>query len=188
MSLFYLMNLVKFLLNDVGRHDFILGHLKSPILEIGTDTGKETKKIRELGYQIVCTDINPSRAIFIQDSEIIRHDIEKEKITFGKFNTILLFDVIEHLQHPNAALQNIRKALNEKGKLIVATPNVLGIKNRMRFLFGDGSYFAPERENEHIRFFTPQTLDKIMEQNGFQKIEALEKGSITSVYERGKDD
>jgi 2-polyprenyl-3-methyl-5-hydroxy-6-metoxy-1,4-benzoquinol methylase len=44
----------------------------------------------------------------------------------GMFDAVISFETIEHIEHPITFLENIKRLLNEKGTLIISTPNKWG--------------------------------------------------------------
>jgi len=49
-------------------------------------------------------------------------DIQDESINIGGFDVVLMSEVLEHLNHPNAAMRNVRKHVKERGSLILTVP------------------------------------------------------------------
>ncbi|WP_169754222.1 class I SAM-dependent methyltransferase [Campylobacter curvus] len=54
----------------------------------------------------------------------------------GKFDTILLIDVIEHLNNIGLALENIKKYMSSDSEFIISTPNITSFNNIVRVLLG----------------------------------------------------
>jgi len=63
------------------------------------------------------------------------------KLKTKKFDYIILGDIIEHLDNPGSALNNVKKLMNRKTRLLLTTPNVFSYRNIKGFIFG--------RENVH---------------------------------------
>lgn len=57
----------------------------------------------------------------------------------GRFDAVVMAEVLEHLHAPRRALANVRMALEPGGRLILTVPFLLGLHNRPR------DYFRPTR-------------------------------------------
>ncbi len=87
------------------------------------------------------------------------------------FDLIIAGDIIEHLVNPSALFNSLNKFLiNNSAKIIITTPNALGILTVLRAITGY------EKINEdHCCWFSFSTLHKIATINGW-KIDALYTG------------
>lgn len=101
-----------------------------------------------------------------QNSQILPDyvlDIEKDSLEKleEKFHYITMFEVIEHLENPMAALRNIRNVMVENGLFIGSTPN--------RF---DPYLFVGAKINEdHYYVFDKRTITHLLNKCGFKPIE-----------------
>lgn len=166
---------INFVLGVKSREDFVLENLTEPVLEIGCSTGFNLRRIKDKGFcQIKGIDIS-EKAIKRakknnKDIEFECFDMEKKQLT-KKYNTVLLLEVLEHVFDTNKFLKNINHCLNKKGVLIISLPNLLGVKDRVRFLFGDAGKLIGKHNEPHIRQFTTRTLEEKTRQFGFEKKE-----------------
>jgi 2-polyprenyl-3-methyl-5-hydroxy-6-metoxy-1,4-benzoquinol methylase len=90
-------------------------------------------------------------------------------------NVIALYHVIEHLPSPQAALAKCHELLAPNGWLVLEAPNIQTIW--FRLLGARWRQFIPD----HIFFFTPATLGRLCEQNGFVVLECRSVGKAMSV-------
>ena len=84
------------------------------------------------------------------------------KINKRKFDLIIMFDVIEHLENPFSLLRKLRNTLKKEGILVIQTPNYLSL---MRSMSKDWSWWMIE---DHKWFFTPHSLKKALVKNGLR--------------------
>ncbi|MEE9594165.1 MAG: class I SAM-dependent methyltransferase [Candidatus Hydrothermarchaeales archaeon] len=86
----------------------------------------------------------------------------EDKLPFNEdfFDIVLLNDVIEHLEDPKLALENILRVLKKEGILYINTPN-LNIIRKTIFKFAD------EREH-HISLFPHSDLITLLKNLGFK--------------------
>jgi SAM-dependent methyltransferase len=93
--------------------------------------------------------------------------IEDDREEFaGRFNAITMFDVIEHLENPRAALQQCRRYLAADGHLFITTPDAGSVVAR---LLGR-SWYHYDLE-QHISLFSVSNLQLLLEQCGFTVME-----------------
>jgi len=83
----------------------------------------------------------------------------------GRFDAVTLFDVIEHLDDPAAALRQCRRYLAPGGRLFVTTPD---IGSPVARLLGRGWYYLDL--DQHISMFSTATLTALLRRHGFQVI------------------
>ena len=86
----------------------------------------------------------------------------EEKLPFEEdfFDMILFNDVLEHLENPKIALENIYKVLKKDGILYITTPN-LNIVRKKIFRYAD------EKEH-HISLFSDSSLTSLLNSLGFK--------------------
>jgi SAM-dependent methyltransferase len=61
-------------------------------------------------------------------SETILGDLQDPKAFKGSYDLIVCWDVLEHLERPRAAVENMIASLNDRGLLLIACPNLYSIK------------------------------------------------------------
>jgi 2-polyprenyl-3-methyl-5-hydroxy-6-metoxy-1,4-benzoquinol methylase len=100
-----------------------------------------------------------------------------EKITpEKKYDLITLFDVIEHIPLLDEALENIKKSLDKNGIFAISTPNYNSWQRKL--LSKRWPHFKPL---EHIYYFSPETLEKILIRHKFQIIKTIPHGTYYSI-------
>jgi SAM-dependent methyltransferase len=83
----------------------------------------------------------------------------------GRFDVITLFDVIEHLEDPDAALLQCRRWLNRSGRLFISTPDAGSVVAR---LLRSQWYYIDW--NEHVSLFTRDNLSSLLNRMGFRTV------------------
>lgn len=93
-------------------------------------------------------------------------DIEKDGLPAGcegRFDALIFSHVLEHLADPVAALRRLVPLARPGGKIILAVPNVVYWKNRLRILAGGFEYEDyGMMDATHLRFFTHRTARKML--------------------------
>ncbi len=93
--------------------------------------------------------------------------LEEADFAPGSFDLITLWDVLEHLHDPPAALERIRPWLRPGGVLAIGVPNLTSWDARLFGHFWIG-WDAPR----HLHLFPDATLRRILLRAGFRVIEA----------------
>lgn len=130
------------------------------ILDIGSCEGHVHKFLKEKfkDKKILSMDLGKN-----SDFQI---DLDKPKKISQKFDTIIAGEVIEHLESPINFLKYCKSLLKKGGKLIITTPNSIGlqyIKNPSWCV-----YYKDYRG--HSQAFTMPMLKRIIEETGFKII------------------
>lgn len=90
------------------------------------------------------------------------------------FDIVICNDVIEHLENPRAALENIRKVLKVGGILYVNTPNVNWLRKKV-FAYAD-------KKEHHISLFPHKNLLNVLLEVGFTVVDHWTYTSITFFF------
>ncbi|MBI4344130.1 MAG: class I SAM-dependent methyltransferase [Euryarchaeota archaeon] len=86
-----------------------------------------------------------------------------------KYDTICCFEVLEHILDYQSFLKNMAASLEERGRLIVSTPNIFGLRSYLRLILRDGTVFGiGTSDDSHIRFFSVDTLSNTLIKAGFR--------------------
>jgi len=86
------------------------------------------------------------------------------------FDGLLMGELIEHLYDPVALVRECHRVLRPGGALVLTTPNLATLQDRLRFLLGRSPrQVDPLHEylRLHIRPFTAQLLTRLLARGGF---------------------
>jgi len=146
------------------------------ILEIGVGYGVLAVLLKRYYQCSVTVTEHPSRG-YLQSPDfmhfmsgegirIVEHDLN-HPMPFGDemFDMVLYCDVMEHLP-PELVTNNfstIRRILKKDGSLILSTPNLARLPNRLRFFFGRriNPPPVPEKVGETYDHIREYTLDEV---------------------------
>ena len=141
----------------------------SAILDVGANLGHF---IQQAQQQYTAVGIEPSAAVVAWGREHLnvcleQGSIERDNPTYvGRFGAVTMFDVIEHLPDPRAALRRSRRYLTSEGHLFITTPDASAPVAR---LLGSHWYYVDLLE--HISLFTTANLARLLRECGFRVIE-----------------
>jgi len=111
----------------------------------------------------------------LQGGGIAKNLIGSEKVHIGTlesapfrpntFDVITMWDVIEHLDSPKKTLADVRTLLKPDGFLFILTPNFESLASKIM-----GNKW-PNLIRQHLYYYTPKTLIKLLEISGFDTID-----------------
>lgn len=148
------------------------------IIDLGCGEGRVIYLLQQMGYtNVEGVDISKSQLKIAQQisKNVTQADILKYlKDSTNKYDLILSFDVVEHLQKSEALefLDLCYVKLNERGRLILQTPNASSP------FFGDVRY----GDFTHELSFTPRLLSQLVHRAGFKSVETRETGPVPKGY------
>jgi len=154
------------------------------LLEVGCGEGFFAQKLVERGNRVTGVDALPSPRHKEAFEEYISADLSRgfstafETLRTRRFDRILLMDILEHLEKPEALLEQCHEMMAPQSRLLVSVPNVANFTVRLSLLFGRFEYAARGiLDRTHLRFYTRRTARRLLEGAGF----AVEKQSYTVI-------
>lgn len=161
------------------------------VLDVGCARGYVGARIKAMGNFVAGIEISEPAARearkVLDDVKIC--DIEKDYPKFQiKFDLAILPEILEHVFDPVEVLKKISSLLDDKGEIVITTPNILLWTNRAKILFGRFEYTDQGlMDFGHIRFFTYKFLKKALKDGGFQIIKEnhiIFPGKLTKFLKR----
>jgi len=121
------------------------------ILDYGGGTGRLTNQLKR------CYNIDyyePSKC----GQKLAREQYNLKSKIKGKYDLIILIDVIEHFKNPKKEITKITKLLKTKGVIYLETPNASDIIARIR------KRSWQQIHTDHTYLFTPKAIKKLFKQ------------------------
>jgi ubiquinone/menaquinone biosynthesis C-methylase UbiE len=120
-------------------HDKVIGMMdKEPrgrVLDVPTGTGILAERLRKMGFEVSCCDINPS-FFSVPDLKVEIGDLNQSlPYANNSFDYLICLEGIEHTENPSNAIREFQRILKKGGRIFISTPNFLNIERRIRFLF-----------------------------------------------------
>ena len=166
----YADDFLTFISRSIQRQDF--SGLK--ILEIGCGNGYLLKRLRDAGAEVL--GIEPGEhgqnGGDIWNVPIVHGYFPNEAVQ-GRFDLVISFAVLEHVENPQAFLSLIKSNLKPSGKVIIGVPD-----ESPYIIHGDVSTLF----HEHWSFFDAQTLASTVRLAGYNEVQIEQSGYGGSLY------
>jgi SAM-dependent methyltransferase len=158
---------------DLGSGYPVVSHL----VEAGFDAVRSIARSTRLAGITPEPTPNHPDALDLDLSERFSQQID------GEFDVVTSSEVIEHLPCPRAFMEEVSRLLVPGGILLLTTPNVSNWIGRLRFLvFGELRWFDADgaRQMNHISPITDSQMRLMLEETGYELLEAKTAGSFLS--------
>lgn len=147
------------------------------VLDVGCADGSFASKLKkEYGFDIYGLDISKNAVKLAVKNGINAkvHNSEKEfPFPNNHFDLIFTCEVIEHIYDTDFFISELKRVLGKNGILIITTPNLASLNNRVRLVFGKYPLFVPEFKvggAGHVRAYTIPVLKNQLRQHGLKII------------------
>ncbi len=155
-------------------------------LDVGCGVGNSYAPVlAERAASYVGVDVSPGAVAAAQaaglDARVVQ-DAASLPFEDGSFDRVVCVEVLEHLFAPDAAAAEIRRVLRPGGRLIASVPNAAYWRLRadlLRGVFnptGDEQSVARPWRDPHVRFFTVETLRRMLLEAGFGSVSVSASG------------
>jgi 2-polyprenyl-3-methyl-5-hydroxy-6-metoxy-1,4-benzoquinol methylase len=144
------------------------------VLEVACKDGALGSELARAGNKVTGVDCEPRLSPQAGYDAVVSTDFERglgelARYSDRPFDRILLLDTLEHLRNATPLLEDARRLLAPRGKVILSVPNAVNVTVRLMVLFGSFNY--QDRgilDWHHLRFFTAKTIRGLMEKQGFR--------------------
>lgn len=143
------------------------------LLEVGIGGGYFLKKAQDIGYDVYGVELNKENCEFAIEllgtsERVLNVDIYDANFKDGSFDVIYTRDVFEHIPNPKKFLAEFSRIAKKGCVVFIEVPNIEGwvykiVRERHVCVFGF----------EHLNYWSPDTLSKILERSGFTVKETI---------------
>jgi 2-polyprenyl-3-methyl-5-hydroxy-6-metoxy-1,4-benzoquinol methylase len=158
-----------------GNED-VLGLITQPgsiILDVGCGSGSLAKILSAEGHKMDGITISAEEYAIAQEylNNLYLYDLEKGlpvNMQHLQYDYVICSHVLEHIVYPEKLLRDIYSVLKPGGFLIVALPNIMHYKSRLKLLAGKFDYQeAGIWDNTHVKWYTFVSAKKLLIEYGF---------------------
>ncbi len=138
------------------------------LIDIGCGFGFFLSVAHAAGWEVYGTEIAESAWTYfdrlgLPGGRIFKGDVAEADFPAASFDAATLIEVIEHVQDPARVLENIAELVRPGGLLYLTTPNFNSLTRRLI-----GSSWSVIHPQEHLSYFTPKTLYRMLVKAGFR--------------------
>lgn len=141
---------------------------KGCFLEIGCGNGFLLEEALSQGYKTVL-GVEPSKSAVEQAAPTLKNfiynDIMRPGLMSQNVDAIGMFQLFDHIPNPNEFLATCSEVLNPGGLILCFNHNIKAVSARV---LGEKS---PIIDIEHTFLYSPDTIRKLFENNGFRVLE-----------------
>jgi SAM-dependent methyltransferase len=138
---------------------------EGPVLDVGCHTGETLAALQARGFAVVGLEPNPRAAAVARARglDVVGEPIEQADLPRGRFRTVLLSQVLEHVEDPHLVLGKVSESLAPGGAASIVVPNA---ESAARRLFG--AHWAHWHVPFHLFHHTVRSLRKLCVQSGLE--------------------
>ncbi len=165
------------------RCEFVIaeaGLTPKRILDVGCASGYISLLLMKLGHDVTGIELNAQMAADARSRgvEVLEHNLELPlPIRDESVDLVHACEIIEHLFDTESFLQELHRILVPQGVLIMSTPNLNSLENRIRVLLGlplpMWGAFPADRHGSHVRVFNKTKAIQLLERTGFRSSKIL---------------
>jgi 2-polyprenyl-3-methyl-5-hydroxy-6-metoxy-1,4-benzoquinol methylase len=136
---------------------------RGDLLDIGPNVGTCLEVARERGWRVHGVEINADAARYCREKrglDVITGTLEPETYPPGRFDVVLMGDVIEHVASPKDLMKTVARILRPGGAVLVSTPDISGWAARL----------LQVKPVEHIHYFDPRTMERLVRETGLEMV------------------
>ena len=163
------------------RIKYILNHVSSKntknleILDLGCGGGLVCEPLAKLGFKVTGIDfvennIKAAKLHALQNNLKINYytqDIDDLSLK-KKYDLIILFEVLEHIDNWGTTLFKIKKFLKKGGLIILSTINRNIVSNILAIKFAENVLrWVPKNTHKYNKLITPEELEKVLIKENF---------------------
>lgn len=139
------------------------------LLDVGCATGFFLDEARKRGWQVEGLDVSSFGVEYAQSNFGLtaRHGTLTElSFEAAAYDLVTMWDVIEHVPDPTAYVRRAAELLRPGGVITLATPDVDSLPARL----AGRRWVGYKLSEEHIYYFSVQTLSKLLADAGFEVV------------------
>ena len=174
-----------------GFVDRFLRGRSGRLLDMGCGLGFFVQVVaRQPGWEAVGCEISEPAVRHARDTlqqQVVCARLEDAPWSAASFDVITMWDVLDHILAPDPLLKRCHALLKDDGLFFLRTPNISIHLPRARvrkLLRGEGAAVGFLQPRDHFHHYSPSTLRRLLERNGFSRISFLHLRPIDSDSEK----
>jgi 2-polyprenyl-3-methyl-5-hydroxy-6-metoxy-1,4-benzoquinol methylase len=145
------------------------------VLELGSAHGGFVALMRWAGFDAMGLEMSPWVVEFARqtfDVPMLLGLLEEQQLPNASFDAIVLYDVLEHLDHPISTMRRCTELLKPDGVIIVQTPCYPENKTYAELLGQHDPFLAhiDKKANQHLYLFSQRAAQQLFECLGLSEV------------------
>ena len=143
------------------------------LLDVGCGAGAFMQAARRAGWEAAGVEVSATAAEHnrAEGFEVFNGELEEARYTEGRFDVVVLSEVLEHVAEPRAMLREVLRVMRSGGLLWATTPNGRGFSARALGL--KWSVVSPP---EHLHLFSRGAVESLLTEVGFVRARVVTEG------------
>lgn len=136
---------------------------RGELLDVGPNVGTCMDVARERGWRVHGIEINAEAARYSRETrglDVITGTLGPETYPPGRFDVVLMGDVIEHVASPKDVMGTVARILRPGGVVLISTPDIAGWAARL----------LQVKPVEHIHYFDARTMERLVRGAGLELV------------------
>jgi 2-polyprenyl-3-methyl-5-hydroxy-6-metoxy-1,4-benzoquinol methylase len=143
---------------------------RGDLLDVGPNVGTGMAVARERGWKVHGVEINAEAVRYCREArglDVTEGTLEPQTYPPGRFDVVLMGDVIEHVASPKDLMRTVARILRPGGAVLISTPDISGWAARL----------LQVKPVEHIHYFDAKTMERLVREAGLElvSIEPLDR-------------
>lgn len=153
------------------------------LLDVGCGEGWILERAKARGWQVCGTEFSPRAVALCRGKGIKMYagELQVEQMEEKDFDVLISTETLEHIYNPREEVRKFYQLLRPGGLLYITTPN---FNSYLRYLFG--SNYSVIEYPEHLAYYTPKTLHRLLQESGFRKKKLQTTGISFSQFQQSK--
>ncbi|HEY2461305.1 MAG TPA: class I SAM-dependent methyltransferase [Candidatus Acidoferrum sp.] len=163
------------------------------LLDVGCFSGLFLYNAKQRGFEVVGVEPNREAFVHVRDVrgyEVVHGSVQSAQFPAETFSAVSFLDVIEHVQNPVTELEEALRILKPGGALVLTTPNVKGLLQRvvkLKRTITKVPWCPIDDVPWHLWGFTRKSLMMCVEKAGFivKEVAWLEPSPLSTNLDAG---
>jgi len=149
-------------------------------LDIGCATGIFLDVAHKNGLTVYGTELSKEAVTNAKKhhKNIFNGIVEQANYPSEFFELVTIYDLIEHVLDPDQTFREVNRIMKKNGLVVITTPDLKSWHAKIL-----GRHFYQIDPFQHLFYFSPKSIRKIMEKNGFEIIEIKKNLKIFTLEE-----